>query len=283
MNSEQNNLSDRLFNAVTTIPAIVNEDDNLDELDDVLSLCDQVQAPYPGLLPSLFPIAYRYGDQTERLKLYGQLIKMEAKPAPKRIRLLIVLHNVADSVFIVCISGIMKHIDRTKFEIVLMHTSNIIRPWTRVAFDLADIVCNECSIRSIHSIAPDIILYSELGLNIAAFNLASIRLAPVQVALWGHPITSGAKEIDIFFSGELLEPANAEQHYTERLVKLPGTGSFIVDPTLVTEESVSIGFPPGIVRFLIAQAGWKLHYLDDELYIRIAKEVGACEFSGEVG
>ena len=51
--------------------------------------------------------------------------------------------------------------------------------------------------------------------------LASLRLAPAQATSWGHPTTSGLPSIDYFLSSELMEPPNADEHYTERLIRLP--------------------------------------------------------------
>jgi predicted O-linked N-acetylglucosamine transferase (SPINDLY family) len=54
--------------------------------------------------------------------------------------------------------------------------------------------------------------------------LAALRLAPVQAAMWGHPETSGLPTMDYFVSGEALEPDGAQAFYSERLLMLPGLG-----------------------------------------------------------
>ena len=55
----------------------------------------------------------------------------------------------------------------------------------------------------------------------AVVMLAALWLAPIQCASWGHPDTTGLPTIDYFLSGELMEPPDADEHYTERLVRLP--------------------------------------------------------------
>jgi protein O-GlcNAc transferase len=70
--------------------------------------------------------------------------------------------------------------------------------------------------------------------------LASLRLAPVQAASWGHPETSGLPTIDFYLSAQALEPADAQANYTEKLVALPNLGCWLV-PT--KEES---GKPPAL-------------------------------------
>ena len=66
--------------------------------------------------------------------------------------------------------------------------------------------------------------YPEVGMDPATCALAALRLAPLQIASWGHPVTTGLPTIDLFVSGELLEGPGAERHYHEKLIRLPGTG-----------------------------------------------------------
>ena len=56
--------------------------------------------------------------------------------------------------------------------------------------------------------APDVLIYPELGMDATTFALASLALAPVQCAGWGHPVTTGLPTIDVFFSCATMEPAN---------------------------------------------------------------------------
>lgn len=70
----------------------------------------------------------------------------------------------------------------------------------------------------------DVLIYPEIGMDPMTLKLASLRLAPVQAATWGHPETTGLPTIDYYLSAEDLEPANAQDHYTEQLVPLPHLG-----------------------------------------------------------
>src|SRR5207302_339611 len=54
--------------------------------------------------------------------------------------------------------------------------------------------------------------------------ISTLRLAPVQCVAWAHPITTGSPEIDYYLSSESMEPDNGQDHYSERLVRLPGIG-----------------------------------------------------------
>jgi protein O-GlcNAc transferase len=108
--------------------------------------------------------------------------------------------------------------------------------------------------------------------------LAALRLAPLQLAGWGHPVTTGLPGMNLFLSGDLLEGAGAEQHYRERLIRLPGTG---VCAELTSVESQRWDGPvrqKGIVRFALCQQPIKFDPADDVLLARIAQAAGPCEF-----
>jgi len=77
----------------------------------------------------------------------------------------------------------------------------------------------------ISAAALDVLVFPDLGMDPRQHVLASCRLAPVQAALYGHPITSGLPDIDVYFSGAALEPEGAQAHYRERLITLPGLGA----------------------------------------------------------
>ena len=43
----------------------------------------------------------------------------------------------------------------------------------------------------------------------------------MQCNSWGHPDTSGFPTLDYYLSSDLMEPPDGQDHYTERLVRLP--------------------------------------------------------------
>ena len=91
----------------------------------------------------------------------------------------------------------------------------------------------------------DALIYPELGMNETTLALATLRLAPQQLAAWGHPETSGLPTLDGFLSAELFEPPDAQDHYTEPLVRLPNLGVHC-EPHGVTPAEVDLppwGYP----------------------------------------
>jgi protein O-GlcNAc transferase len=120
----------------------------------------------------------------------------------------------------------------------------------------------------IGQLAPDVIVYVDIGMNPLAQGLAALRLAPRQAALWGHPVTTGLPTIDDFLSPDAMEIPAAQSHYSERLVRLPGLGHGLAAPTL-RPPPADIGRAPGSIELFCAQAIFKLMPEHDALFARI--------------
>jgi protein O-GlcNAc transferase len=118
--------------------------------------------------------------------------------------------------------------------------------------------------------APDVLVYPELGMDATTFALASIPLAPVQCAGWGHPVTSGLPTIDVFFSCATMEPPDAECHYGERIVRLPGIGTRYSMPQAPSDaDRARWGLPPDATLFLCPQSLFKIHPEDDARFAQV--------------
>jgi predicted O-linked N-acetylglucosamine transferase (SPINDLY family) len=109
-----------------------------------------------------------------------------------------------------------------------------------------------------------------------AGRLAAIRLAPVQCVAWGHPETTGLPTIDYFLSSDLMEPPDAQSHYTERLVRLPHLGLYYEPDTKPPPTPPNPRSPEPV--FWSGQALYKYLPRYDFLYPRIAAELGPCRF-----
>ena len=72
----------------------------------------------------------------------------------------------------------------------------------------------------------DVLVFLDIGLDPRSGVLGSLRLAPVQAALPGHPVTTGLDSIDVFLGSDAIEPHDGPSHYRERLVRLPGLGAW---------------------------------------------------------
>ncbi|HEY2465865.1 MAG TPA: tetratricopeptide repeat protein [Steroidobacteraceae bacterium] len=243
-----------------------------------------------------FYLAYRPADVTALLSSYGDLICAEAAaqwqpglaratlPQRERVRIAVVSGQVRQHpVWDVVLRGILAHLDRRRFDVVLYHTGSMTDEETTWAKGRVDrFVQGPRSMRAwLDEVArdrPEVMFYPEVGMDPVTCALAALRLAPLQVAGWGHPVTTGLPSIDLFVSGELLEGTGAERHYRERLICLPGTG---VCTDLAPVQSQSWDSPArqaNCVRFALCQQPIKFDPADDALLTRIAKTVGPSEF-----
>jgi protein O-GlcNAc transferase len=124
------------------------------------------------------------------------------------------------------------------------------------------------------------VIFPGLGMDVVTPRLAALRLAPIQCVSLGHPTTSGLPTIDYFLSSELMEPEDAQAHYTERLVRLPNLGFAYVppaiEPTAMRRES--IGLRPDAVAFWCCQHLPKYQPQFDRVFARIARRLAAAQF-----
>lgn len=245
-----------------------------------------------------FYLPYRDADVTAALCRYGDLASAEATsywraPQPlihafhgtdRPIRMVIVSGQVRrHPVWDVILRGLISEADRQGLEIWLFHTSNVVDEETSWARSRVDrFIQGPKPVRSwlaeIAAASPEVIYYPEIGMDPAACTLAAMRLAPLQIASWGHPVTTGLPTIDWFVSAELLEAADADDHYREKLVRLPGNGVLTAPVAAQKEAWNGPSRRPGTVRFALCQQPIKFDPQDDELLVRIAREVGDAEF-----
>lgn len=68
----------------------------------------------------------------------------------------------------------------------------------------------------------DIAFFADLGMDPVTYFLAFWRLAPIQMATWGHSVTSGIDTVDYYVSHDTAEIPEAQEHYSEKLIRLPG-------------------------------------------------------------
>ncbi|AVP95784.1 hypothetical protein C7S18_00590 [Ahniella affigens] len=104
--------------------------------------------------------------------------------------------------------------------------------------------------------APDVILYLDIGMEPTTQTLACLRLAPIQMTTWGHPVSSGHATIDYFLSSDLAEPVDAAQHYSERLVRIAGLAAAY---QFIAPTATPIPERSRLLRLICMQNAWKLN------------------------
>lgn len=234
-----------------------------------------------------FAASYYPGDITHALRAWGDLagdLFPEHRPFAwdanrKKIKLgIFSRHFYRHSVFSILIHGIISNIDRERFEISCFsevatqddqteEVKSKVDHWhDRRDPDLWPALLSE--------VCPDILFYPDTTMNPISVWLAMQRLAPLQATTWGHPVSSGLRTVDMFFTGDLMEGGEAQSHYVESLVRLSGTGACTplptVDPAPLPEEAKRIlaeGRPVAVVPC----NAFKLAPADDGLWVEIAK------------
>lgn len=121
----------------------------------------------------------------------------------------------------------------------------------------------------------DVAIFNDIGMEDISATVGSARVAPVQGCLWGHPVTTGLAAMDCFLSSEAMEPEQGEQHYTERLIRLPGLGICYERPKHPPQprSRQALGLPSDRFCYLSCQSLYKYLPAWDRLFPAIAEQV----------
>jgi protein O-GlcNAc transferase len=236
-----------------------------------------------------FFLAYQAGNHRDLFHAYGRLCERlmrawpgaPAEPAPRagddKLRLGIVSAHVGEhSVWTAIMRGLLPRLDRRRIELHLFNlrvgsgdaaTQAVAARVHRAPASLT------AWVQRIESSRLDALLYPEIGMDAMTLRLAALRLAPLQLATWGHPITTGLPTIDAFISADAMEPADAQVHYVEKLVRLPGLG-VCYEPLNVRDEPIDLaglGLPVGKPLLLCPGMPFKYAPKDDGVWARIAQ------------
>jgi predicted O-linked N-acetylglucosamine transferase (SPINDLY family) len=127
--------------------------------------------------------------------------------------------------------------------------------------------------RLVAELALDILYYTDIGMHTFTGSLAFSRLAPVQCVTWGHPETTGLPTIDYFISSELFEPEDADQHYTEKLIRLKSFPPYASPPALPVplKSRTLFDLPDDAHLYACVQSLYKLHPEFDEILAGILR------------
>jgi len=245
-----------------------------------------------------FYLAYQDEDHRERLARYGRLcaklmgtwqeaagFARAARVTRAETRIGIVSNHVHDhSVWNAIVKGWLQGLDRNRYDLRLYHLGRTHDVETALAKTLvAHYAFGKSDILEwvplILGHQLDVLIYPEIGMDPLTVKLASMRLAPVQAAAWGHPITSGLPTMDYFLSADALEPAEAQAHYTERLVRLPGLGCSYAPLTAAPApaELAALGIREGVPVLLCPGTPFKYTPRHDAVLAAIARRLGECQ------
>jgi predicted O-linked N-acetylglucosamine transferase (SPINDLY family) len=122
----------------------------------------------------------------------------------------------------------------------------------------------------------DVLMLTDVGMTPVSRFLSLHRIAPSQFTAWGHPVTTGSPEMDFYVSSDLMEPADAQDHYTETLIRMPNLALYLDEekqPSAVPATPGDFGLPEGRVLYGCLQSLFKYRPRDDGILPKIALEV----------
>jgi protein O-GlcNAc transferase len=269
-------------------------------------LCaDVARAETPAVLAEAigshqpFYLAYQGQNDRELQAAYGALVgrvmaakfppaPLPAAPAPDEpVRVGVVSGFFRQhSNWKMPVKGWLAGLDRKRFRLFGYYTAGERDAQTEIAASLCErFVQGPLSLDgwrdAILRDAPHVLLYPEIGMDKVTAQLAAQRLAPVQCASWGHPVTSGFPTIDAFISSERMEPADGQAHYTEHLIRLPNLSICYepaVSPPLALDRA-ELGLRAGAIAYWCCQSLPKYLPQFDDVFARIARAVGDCQFT----
>lgn len=249
-----------------------------------------VRERFGNVLPNNFLLAYQGGDDRLLQRRYADFIRalvlrvmpeqsspLPARPtAGRRIRVGFCSRFFYRSTVGNYFASWISDLDRSVFEVFVYHphviedevvaqlresVDHFVQSAENFAFFSSRIATDEL----------DILVYPELGMDLMCFLLAALRLAPVQACAWGHPVTPGHPTIDFYLSCAAMEPANAQEHYNERLLTLPGIGTRYDMPTVSPQVSnkarADYQLPEDANLYLCPQSLFKVHPANDRLLV----------------
>jgi protein O-GlcNAc transferase len=175
--------------------------------------------------------------------------------------------------------GLIRHLDRRRFEVVVIHAPKAKRDALSQSLGaLADktlvLPVGLAGQQSAVAAAKlDVLFYPDIGMSSSTYFLAYARLAGIQVVSWGHPATTGLDTIDYFVSAGSIEPEDAQDHYTERLIclnRMPCCYQALTAPTRISSRT-ALGLPERCTLYGCPQSLFKIHPDFDAVLAAIAE------------
>jgi predicted O-linked N-acetylglucosamine transferase (SPINDLY family)/glycosyltransferase involved in cell wall biosynthesis/ADP-heptose:LPS heptosyltransferase len=247
-----------------------------------------------------FYLAYQAKNDLELQQLYGKFLCLAmAKHYPEwtqpleispltpegKIRIAYISPHLGDHAGTRGLIGWLRYRDRSKFEVYCYYTED--KP--RVGMDAfqaesdrfyhlpnnLEKICKQVYADRIH-----ILVFPDIGMHPLTNYLGALRLAPVQCVCWGHPVTTGLPTVDYFLSSDLMEPEDAQTHYSEQLIRLPQLGLSYLKPSLpaITKTRAAFNLPEDAIVYLTCQSWFKYLPQNDYIFARIATCVPNSKF-----
>lgn len=232
-----------------------------------------------SLVDTSFYLAYQGFNDREVMADLGQVYRGVAgreltdrrRPRGRKIRVGFLSAYFRDHTIGRLNLGRVRELSRERFDVTVIATNRSADAMTeafRAAADHHVVLPRQARVAQerIKELKLDILLFADIGMDSLTQSLCYSRMAPIQAATWGHPVTSGSPMIDHFLSTALAEPDGASDHYTERLESLPNLGVYYERPhrDVKRRDKESFGIRPRPHTYLCPQTAFKFHPAFDQ-------------------
>ena len=195
----------------------------------------------------------------------------------RRIRVGVVSANFHVHTVSKLFRGWFEHMDAQRFELTAIHVgTRVDEETTAMAKHFAHFHHQtgawHHTAKCVRDMELDVVLFPEIGMDAEVIKLATTRMAPLQCMAWGHPVTSGLDNIDVFLSSEWMETVQGAGHVLERLVALPKLGIYYARPNTPPPSTIraELGLRDNVV-FFCSQSLQKLLPSEDDIWAQIAE------------
>jgi protein O-GlcNAc transferase len=227
-----------------------------------------------NLLPTLFYLAYQGLNDREFAEALSKLATNYEThlPSPEdfspsnKIHVAFISRNFSNHTIGGLNVGLVEKLSRELFDVTVFsigqYNDEIGQRFQRAADHFITLPTNVTSaVRTISQAKPDILFYTDIGMDPFCYSLSFARLAPVQCVTWGHPVTTGLPAMDYFISSTHLETPESDNQYTEQLIRLSRLAVYYEKPQLKLplRDRTAFGLPQTGTLYSCPQTLFKFH------------------------
>lgn len=201
------------------------------------------------------------------------------------------------------LDGFMRYLPKEMFDVVVLEVARTDgKPLAHSIANVSEVIVlplnHKAAIELIIGANIDILIFADVMSEPLNHFLAHSRVAPIQMAFWGNPVTSASDSMDYFLSNYWMEhpfrtrmPVQDEP-YTEQVVLLEGQGIWYFKPLSVKEELIKsqqydlsfaesaespvyrtdYGLQNEWFIYFCPQSSFKIHPLFDDVLLRILEK-----------
>ncbi len=118
------------------------------------------------------------------------------------------------------------------------------------------------------------VIFTDIGLNYESLLLANMRIAPIQIAMYGHPVSTAAREIDYFIVGSAAETAAASNFYAEQLLFIDGPGMNAIIPDYKRPSAIKKKYAQNIIHIFVGSSALKINAVIKHYWKKIVDNSG---------